>query len=389
MQNKTQVGIYLKSLMQKAATGNYESGAEIEGAAAVSGNLVEEVMTQLGAKGTIWNKARKIIVNRGPTVKIPSRVNTLANEPSTGIRSYYVSEADQSTASAILYGGTTVELDKIVCRVPMTEELVWDVNSVAQIFAEDASESIVYKIEREMFLGVGKGIKGIAGDGDQATQVVTTANDVTEANLLAYVDLLHPMAYENAEWYVTSQQYSVILSINFTTPNAIQFWEGRYYVLGFPLVIASQLVATPYHIVLGDFTKFVLAHTPFKFDKSDDIRFLEGEQEFRLQIRIGGSTIATLSELDDGNVYGFFVVPDGGEAKASSSSSSSSSDSSESSDSSSSSNMYSESSDSSQSSESSSSSSEEYSSESSESSSSQGITSEPSEPSEPSESSEV
>lgn len=321
-----QVGMYLKSITQKS---NNETTAA-DGGNAVAPNLVTDVMSQLGSKGTVWNKVKKYKVLRGPTVKIPGRVNTLANEPSTGIRSYWTTESQQSVASAILYSATTVDLGKLVTRVPATMELVQDAPAFAQQFVEDATESIIYKVEREILLGVGSAIKGVTGSNTSATVEVSMSADITEAEMVTAIDKLHPMAYENAEWYVTPQQYTNILMINYTNETSLVFEDGVYYLFGFPVRVTPQLVASPYHVILGDFTKFAVTYIEPKFDTSEEIRFLEGEQEFRLQMRIGGSTFAQNSVLDDGNTYGFFVVSGSIPAYESSSSSSSSSESSES-----------------------------------------------------------
>lgn len=326
---KKEIGRYLLSLTQKAATGNNEA-VTADGGAAVSANIVDMVYSQMEKLGTIFNKAKKLRVTRGPTVKIPGRVNTLANEPSTGVRSYWTTEADQSTASKVVYSATTVDLGKLITRVPVTGELSQDVANLADMFVEDAAISQLYKIEREMFLGLGSAIKGVTGSGGAASLGVEISSDVTEAELKTMLDVLHPMAYANAEWYVAPQQYSVITSINYTNETALVFEGGKYYLFGFPLVVVPQLTTSPSHIILGDFTKFALAYIEPRFDISDGCRFLEDEREFRLQQRIGGATFAETSVLDDGNTYAFFVCSAAVPVLESSSSSSSSSMSSES-----------------------------------------------------------
>ena len=322
--DRKEIGLYLKDVIQKTISGNSTQVAA-DGGNAVGARLISEIFDQLDYKGVIWSKIRKIGVIRGSSVKMPSMVNTLANEPITGIRTYWTNEGDQSTASKIRYSGIEIELDKLTTRVPVTNELDMDNVNFADSFMEAATESLIYKIEREAFLAVGKSIKGIAGDGDFATVTVSTTTDIVESELKAYVDALHPMAYANAEWYVTPQQYSVITSINYTADNALTFENGNYYLFGFKVVLTPQLVGTPYHVVLGDFTKYAIGYFEPKFSNSIHVRFLEDEKEMVLHTRICGSTFAETSALDDGNTYGFFVLPSGGEAGASSSSSTSSS----------------------------------------------------------------
>jgi HK97 family phage major capsid protein len=333
--DKKELGQFLKNTIIKSATGSNEAVA-VDGGDLVGKSVVGPIFNQLESDSPIFNKVKKIVVQKGPIVKINGMVNEQKNEPSTGLRAYWIDEADSYTASKIKFSGYELELNKLIVRVPATNELVQDNEGFASAFLESANQAIRYKVEREVLLGMNHSIYGVAGKGDEATLTVTTSADITESEIKEYVSKLHPSAYKNAEWYITPQQYDNILTINYTSETALNFENGNYYLMGFKINVVPQLVGTPYHVVLGDFTKYAIVYIDPKFSTSDDIRFLEGEKEFRLALRICGHTYAENSALDDGATYGFFVVPAGGEAGMSSSSSSSSSNSSSSSSSSSS-----------------------------------------------------
>jgi HK97 family phage major capsid protein len=319
-----EIGRYLKDIIKKAATGNGEAIA-IDGGNVVGPQISDAIFSQNEYKGIgIWDMVKKVKTLKGPQVKIRSRVNALASEPSTGIRSYWVAEADASTLSKIDCNGKTVDLAKLVCRVPVTGELDADVSNFADVFLQDASESMLYKIEKEILMGFGS-IKGVMTVGDEATMGVTVSGDVpTEAELQLFVSALHPMA-TNAKWYVNKEVYLAITKIAYTTPNAIQFEDEKYFIFGYEVVLTPQLIDTPYNICLGDFSKYSVAYIEPKFDRDEDIRFEEDEIEYRLSLRIGGDTYCKNSDLDDGFTYGFFVTNVAGEATQSSSSSSESS----------------------------------------------------------------
>lgn len=317
------IGQHLKDIKFKTISGMNEATAGDGGN--LTGTWVnDEILSQLELNEPIWDLVKKVKAPRGPTVKIRSRINNLAYEPSTGIRTYWVSEGDQATATKIKCEAKNVSLGKLVTYMPVTEELDWDVETLGNAFLEDAVISQVYKIVRDILLGTGT-IKGVLASGNGATIGVDVASTIpTEDELEDFIQKLHPNAYANAAWYVTPQLYTGILQINFTTPNVLQFEDGRYYLFGFPIYETPQLVASPNSIVLGDFTKYAVAFTEPKFDKSENLRFLEGENIYRLQIRIGGDTFASTTVCDDGTTYGFFVVD--GETPAYESSSSSSSE---------------------------------------------------------------
>lgn len=305
-----EIGRFIQDICTKTSSGNNEA-VSADGGAAVGDALSTMVFDQLEYKGTFWHNVKKVEVTRGPTVKLRSRVNSLAFEPSYGIRSYWIAEGDQSTASNVKYQTTTAALGKLVTRVPITEELAWDVTEIGQMVLEDATESQIYKIEHEMLYGTAS----IVGVMNATSCVATLASNCaatvpTQANLAAAVDKLHPMAM-NAEWYFSKAVYSSILKIAFTTPNALAFENGKYWLFGFPVNVLPQLTAAPYQWLLGDFTRYSIGYIKPKFDTADGIRFLEGERELRLSQRIAGDVyVARTSDDDAGTTYGWFIIPD-------------------------------------------------------------------------------
>ena len=318
---KKEIGRFLKEVQIKAATGNNE----VTDASAVGAVISDAIFNQNEYQGVgIWDLVKKVKTLKGPIVKIRSRVNTLQNEASASIRTYWVNEADASTASLIKYNAKSLQLGKLVTRVPVTNELDADVSDIGEVFIQDASESMLYKIEKEILMGTGA-IKGVMTIGDGATVSIVVSGDVpTETELQAFVNGLHPQAV-NAKWYVNKEVFLGITKIAYTTPNAIQFEDGKYFIFGFEVVYVPQMIDTPYNILLGDFSKYSIGYIEPKFDKSEEFRFLEDEKEYRLSMRIAGDTYCEVSDLDDGNYYGFFVVNSLAEANQSSSSSSSSS----------------------------------------------------------------
>ena len=328
----------LGEFLIKSATGLSESIPE-DGGHLLTRYMVDQVFDALKYDSIIFNKARKFYVanSRGNGIKVPYSTTPLTNEPNTGTRAYWIAEAADKTISKPQLGVADMQFAKLVVRVPVTDELLQDAALLADFVIFEAARAITYKVEREAIFGVGKSIKGVAGDGDYATLVVDTSADITEAEIKNYVAALNPLAYKGAEWYIAPQQFDNICSINYTNETGLVFEDGRYYLFGFPVNVVAHLTADPYGIVLGDFSAYGLAIRGPSIAISDDIRFLNDESEIRVVLRIAGAPLTANMTLDDTNTYAFFVVPDGGEANASSSSSSSSSESSESSSSSSSS----------------------------------------------------
>jgi HK97 family phage major capsid protein len=133
---KKDISRYLQDLVKKS-TGNNEA-VNVDGAYAVGQYLSDEVFSQLEYKGIgIFDACKKVKALKGPQVKIRARVNQLQNESTTTIRTYWVDEGVASTVSKIKYQGKVLDLGKLVTRVPMTQEIVEDVDNIADIFIQE------------------------------------------------------------------------------------------------------------------------------------------------------------------------------------------------------------------------------------------------------------
>ena len=320
--SKKQIGEYII----KSATGLNEA-VDADGGHLIVRELVKEIVDTLRLESPFYNKVRKFTVQnqRGNGLRVPYSITSAANAASVGTRAYWIGEAEEKTISKPQLGQADLVLDKLVVRVPVTDELLSDTSLLADFVIAEAVRAIGYKMDWEMIYGVGKSIKGVAGDGDHATMVVDATADITEAEIKNFVAALNPAAYKRAEWYVAPQQYDHLCSLNYTNETALVFENGSYYLFGFKLNVIPQLTADPYGVILGDFSNYGIAIKGPSIKESSDIRFVNDETEIRVVLRVGGSAICSTMVLDDGNTYGYFVVPGGGEAGASSSSSTSSS----------------------------------------------------------------
>ena len=350
------IGDYLK----KAATGNNTQN-DTDGGYLETQAIVSEIIDNLKTKSILWDSATKYTITKGNGLKLPYNNTSIETTPTTGARAYWVEEADQSTLSKVQFGAKNIICGKLIVRVNVTDELIEDSAPLAQFIIDQGTKAIMHAVQYHMLRGSStQAIKGIANAADQATLVSNCSADITEAEIIEFVDKLNPIYHDDAAWFIAPQQYTQLWSLNYTNETALCMQNGVPYLYGFPVYVLPQLTSDPYHVVLGAFSVYNLVYRS-DISVADKVRFDSDETEFRIVLRIGGDVLAENQTLDDGNTYAAFVVADGGEANASSSSSSSSSESSQSSSSSSSSEGNSESSQSS--------SSEGYSSESSSSSS--------------------
>jgi len=204
-------GRFFKEVISKTVSGNYESGSGPDGADLVGTYLSDMVFDQLQYTGTFWADVAKVEATRGPVVKIRSRVNSLMSEPTTGIRTFWVAEGDASTASNVRTNAVSVNLAKLVTRVPVTGELNEDVATLGQIILEDATESMIYNIEAAIING-STTVQSVMDYSNCAGALVSNCASTvpTQAELTSAVDKLHPMA-TGAKWYFSKKIFSSIL----------------------------------------------------------------------------------------------------------------------------------------------------------------------------------
>jgi len=272
---------------------------ELDDSAAVGILLSKSIFSQLDYKGTFYQDLLKINVPFGKDVKIRSTVN-----PLNSTLVYFIEEGAASIPDKIACKETTISLEKLVTRVPLTEEIGEDVEKLPEIVFSDANESLIYKIEHEVLLGT-HSIHGIMTTGMDGTIVYTSSSTPEEDDLISIVALLHPQA-KKAKWYLTKALYTYLTSLVYTAKNALTFENGEYYLFGYQLVITPQLVSLPYNLLLADFSRYAIGYMEPKY-KLAYVDWLNDEKQLEVSTRICGSTMGDTSELDDGEQYGWYI----------------------------------------------------------------------------------
>ena len=116
---RKQIGEYIL----KSASGNNET-VDVDGGYLVSRSIINEIIDTLKYQSVLFNKARKLNIptGQGNGIKVPYSITDLTNEPSTGTRAYWVSEAAQKTISKPQLAQADLQFGKLVVRVPVTED---------------------------------------------------------------------------------------------------------------------------------------------------------------------------------------------------------------------------------------------------------------------------
>ena len=302
-------------------------GGKNTGADFLAEQLSPAVVEGLGYQSIIMSRARVYDVSsvQGNLFIQPWFDSSLEDEPSSGTRAYWVGEAGTKTASVPATDALRLQLGKLCVKVTLTDELLEDDERLVDYIVTESVSKLAQKIDKAGFLGMAKPIRGVMGDGDGATLTATASNDITDTQIIGFLDLIHPMATA-AEWFISKAQESNILYLAYDTSNALVFDAniGRYRLFGRPVTVVPGLVANPYHVCLADFSRYVVFHKAVTIRLDPHLNFETDQTTILVEMRIAGGMAVNVSELDDTNGYAWVVCPNGGEAGASSSSSSSS-----------------------------------------------------------------
>jgi HK97 family phage major capsid protein len=315
----------VENYITKAVTGLSE-GVDADGGYLLTRYIANEFIGQMFYESLVASRCANYTWNGGGDgVKVPYSTSPLQNEPTTGIRAYWIDEAAEKTISYPQIGQINVDFGKLVIRVPITDELRADSAMVYDLVMKQGTGAMAYKIDYEILRGTTSSLHGVVtGVGVNGTTYVGVASaggTVSKTDLSNFVAKLHPQAYKNAVWYVNAAVYQDIAELN----DIVVSWSdtGKLYAYGFPVEVAPQLdtfttfvkgttaVAAhhiPYHMILGDFSRYVIVQRPPQVKESKDFRFEYDEQEIRIVLRIGGRMAADKETLDDAQEYGWIVA---------------------------------------------------------------------------------
>lgn len=300
--------MYVRSLVNKSATGMNEATAA-DGGAAIGVEIAEGIYGRMVSTSSILSSAAIIPMTKGSTIKVPYINDYLSvDEREDGVRAYWIDEAGEKTISTPVLGSAQMELGKLVVRIPYTDELFNDRPDLVEWLTVAASDAIRNKLEYGMIyndLGAVLGVAG-GGDGEKATVKSGFSAVPSEAQLIAAYKLLNPLAVAGARWYVSQATYADLSAATYDVLNREE--EGQMYIVGLPVEVCPWLNAD-LHIVLANFAGYGLAAKQAKVMVSDQLNFDTDQSEFRMVYRVAGKPITEVQEIDSTDV-GYFVIPD-------------------------------------------------------------------------------
>jgi HK97 family phage major capsid protein len=271
--------------------------------------LSQEIWSAAFETGKIAKLCRRIQISGNSNgIKIPGLDETsrAAGSRQGGVRSYWLDEAAEKTASKPKFRLVELNLKKSVVLIYATDELLEDASALSAFITKAATDEIAFSLDDAIINGTGAGQPlGILNSGCLVEVAAETGQDSGTSvadNVFKMWSRMLGSSRQNAVWLINQniepQLYSMSLAVG--TGGAPIFLPGgglsdRPYMslFGRPVIPSEHCatLGTVGDIILADFTNgYILAEKGgIQADMSIHVRFVWDESIFRFVYRCDGS----------------------------------------------------------------------------------------------------
>lgn len=245
-----------------AATTFGNEALDSEGAALVPAEYMTAVATAIGAGDSLLPLTDQITI-QGNSMAFPADENTPWG--TTGILAYWQQEGVAGTQVRPNLKTKAMRLNKLMCLIPVTEELLEDAVALESYLTQKAADAILWKINDAIVNGTGvgqpQGIKNAASLITQTKEGSQTAATINANNVGKMLGRLIPSALSGAAWLIAPDAYNQLITMSvsnqpiWTPPNAGIQQAPAGSLLGRPVIISMtcQTLGTAGDIYLGGF----------------------------------------------------------------------------------------------------------------------------------------
>jgi len=283
-----------KGVVQKAITGNSETGANADGGYLVHTGLADMAPT-LTWGSQVFNKCRRIPVSLGAnSMKVPVSINSFVKATQLAVTNPAEGSAGTNTKAQLT--ARTLTLTKSSILVPVTNELLTDVPSFDAWLNAEMRGKMAMNVDYEVLLGSTAGYTGVNDDTG-----FTTGVSISSTPTLAELQNIVSSVWQgyNAEWYMSITLWKLMVNTFATNANL----EKQLIDIGGYKLLSKQVNVIPTmgaaDLVYGDFGQYTVIGSQDEFSVSREVRFLEDETVFKLSHR--GAGAATVKALTTGD----------------------------------------------------------------------------------------
>jgi HK97 family phage major capsid protein len=314
----------------RAPAGASESvGAD--GGYLVQTDIAAAVWRKVFETGEILNKVRRIPISSGAN---GTQINYLKENSRVdgsrwgGVRVYRAAEAASVTASKPAFDKWSLNLEKLMATVYLTDEIMEDASQIEAIVRDVVPQEMAFVLEDEIIRGNGVGrclgvleapcLVSVAKESNQ------TADTIVPENIVKMRARLHGRSRPNSIWLTNQDadpQLHLMVKTNGTYGVPVYLPAGglsgnQYDTLYGRPVVPSEYCATvgdKGDIILADFSQYVLIEKGgINVASSIHVQFLFGESVLRFTWRNNGRPLwaAPLTPYKGSNTQSPFVTLD-------------------------------------------------------------------------------
>lgn len=300
--------VSLDNRLVRAPSG-MESGVPTDGGFVIQTDFVGELLRPVYESGQILNRCRRLTISANSNGAKFYGVDESSRATGSrwgGVQMYWISEGEAATQSKPKLKTVELDLKKLGGAWYMTDELLSDAALMQSIARQAFTDELRFTVEDSVLRGdgVGKpmGILNSPAKISIAKESGQAAGTVVLDNILKMYQRMPARSIANAVWYINSELITQLMKLVLPTgtssgiavfmpPTGVVGSPQYGTLLGRPVVPLEYCSApgTEGDIIFADMGEYVVADKGgVKSDSSMHVRFLEGEQVFKITYRVHG-----------------------------------------------------------------------------------------------------
>jgi len=301
MKQEQKLAIY-NALRGKAIAGQGETTA------ADGGNLVDKLLYEVippnFMQGSIYERCNIVNLVAANGVLLP-RLDT--TDVDTGgyfdALASWIAEGDSITLSKIKFDQKSVTLKKCAARLPLTNELMEDVDAFIGYIGLVGGAAIRAAIERAMIYGSSTELGGITDANKEATVFVDEqATKETTAKLM----IASYYGGQNGVWTISQDVWAQMI-LDYDLGSGLVFTDNGPTLFSYPVRVLPT--ASSNCMVLADWSQFVIFQKELRQEISEHVYFATDQSSIKLVARLQGAPIwSDPTNVQDTSIVSPFVA---------------------------------------------------------------------------------
>ena len=279
-------GVTDPRLIANAPTTYGQEGVGADGGFAVPPDFRTQIVEKVMGETSLLSRTDQMTTSSN-SITIP-KDDTTPWQSTGGVQASWESEGGQKAQSKPSLGELTVKANKLVCLVPLTDELLEDAPAMAGYVNRKAPTKIDYKVNDAIINGTGVGqplgILNSAGTIEVAPESGQAADTLRHQNIIDMWTRLYAPAKANAVWLMNSDAEA-------KPPGGLNSSPyGR--LMGRPVITSEAMPALgdKGDVILADMSQYlsVVKAGGIRSDVSIHLWFDYDITAFRFVLRVGG-----------------------------------------------------------------------------------------------------